>query len=39
LVPSARVFLVRDGVAITPLVIGGILESIIRTAVMELLQR
>ena len=37
--PVACVFLVRDGVAITPPVTGGILESITRTTVMELLQR
>ena len=37
--PVACVFLVRDGVAITPPVTGGILESITRTSVMELLEQ
>jgi branched-chain amino acid aminotransferase len=37
--PVACVFLVRDGVAITPPVTSGILESITRTTIMELLQR
>jgi branched-chain amino acid aminotransferase len=36
--PVACVFLVRDGVAITPPVTGGILESITRTTIMELLE-
>jgi branched-chain amino acid aminotransferase len=37
--PVACVFLVRDGVVITPPVTSGILESITRTTIMELLQR
>ena len=37
--PVACVFLVRDGVAITPPVTGGILESITRSTIMEMLQR
>jgi branched-chain amino acid aminotransferase len=36
--PVACVFLVRDGVAITPPVTAGILESITRTTVVELLE-
>jgi branched-chain amino acid aminotransferase len=36
--PVACVFLVRDGVAITPPVTGGILESITRATVMEYIQ-
>lgn len=36
--PVACVFLVRDGVAITPPVTSGILESITRSTVMELLE-
>jgi branched-chain amino acid aminotransferase len=35
--PVACVFLIRDGMAITPPITGGILESITRTTVMELL--
>jgi branched-chain amino acid aminotransferase len=37
--PVACVFLVRDGIAITPPVTSGILESITRSTVMELLER
>ena len=37
--PVACVFLIRDGVAITPRITDGILESITRATVMELLQR
>lgn len=36
--PAACVFLVRDGVAITPPVTSGILESITRSTVIELLE-
>jgi branched-chain amino acid aminotransferase len=35
----ACLFVVREGVVITPPVTGGILESITRTTIMELLQR
>ena len=34
--PASRVFLVRDGVVITPALTSGILESITRTAVLRL---
>jgi branched-chain amino acid aminotransferase len=37
--PVACVFIVRDGVAITPPVTSGILESITRSTVMELLEK
>jgi branched-chain amino acid aminotransferase len=37
--PVACVFLVRNGVAVTPPITGGILESITRTTVIELLER
>jgi branched-chain amino acid aminotransferase len=37
--PVACLFIVRDGVVITPPVTGGILESITRTTIVELLQR
>jgi len=36
--PAACVFLVRDGIALTPPVTGGILESITRTTLIELLE-
>jgi len=36
--PAACLFLVRDGIALTPPVTGGILESITRTTLMQLLE-
>jgi branched-chain amino acid aminotransferase len=36
--PGACLFLVRDGIALTPPITGGILESITRTTLIELLE-